>query len=116
MDADQQFYLAWARFNALRIHPPTKWDDAAVQDFTGALDALEAAYPGDDLSTFRVPADEPKPRVTSVYSRPGQPAMRSYTKTRFCDPERMRRAFHRFRVSIFSKQVVGRVFLPNVTH
>jgi hypothetical protein len=53
-DAEKQ-NTAWARFMAIRDHPPSSWDESAVADFHGIVTALEEAHHGIDLSAFRVP-------------------------------------------------------------
>lgn len=92
MDADQQFHMAWARFNALRSHPPSKWGEAEVKEYHGALDALEAAYSGEDLGSFRVPADEPQP-VATGFARGTRraPGQTFYSQAKFCKTETMER-------------------------
>lgn len=61
--------LAWARFEALRSHPPQSWDESAVSQFHEIVSSLEEAY-ALDLSSFRVPNAEMKPRVVGVSRAP----------------------------------------------
>ena len=51
--------LAWARFQALRSHPPSSGDEGEVSRFHEIVSAIEEAF-SVDLSSFRVPEAELK--------------------------------------------------------
>jgi len=89
MDDGRKHSLAWARFEALRSHPPRLWDETAVVQFHEIVTALEEAY-AVDLTSFRVPDAHLKQRVVGVsrigYSgrrRPPQVSDERYCEERF---------------------------------
>lgn len=88
----QKWNIARARLDALRIHPPSLWDEAAVSDYNDILAALQAADPAKDFTAFRVPPGELAPIVTGftrgTRRHPGQKFMSS---KRYCDTNRMLR-------------------------
>lgn len=81
---------AMSEFEALRVHPPAKWDETTVSRYNNILTELQAAS-GYDLERFCVPDTELRGKVTSVrrggYS--GQPGSVTRSKTRYCDPQAM---------------------------
>jgi hypothetical protein len=87
MDIAHKQSLVWARFQALRSHPPSAWDEGAVSQFHEIVSALEEAF-GIDLSSFRIPEAELKPRVVSFRraSYSGRfPARKQMSDKRSCD-------------------------------
>lgn len=92
MDNTNKQGLSWARFEALRSHPPPSWDEGAVSQFHEIITALEEAY-AVDLSSFRVPDTEMKPIVVALSrARPGRyPARRQMSDRRYCDEQFVRR-------------------------
>jgi hypothetical protein len=90
MTPEQNFHVAWARLDALRKHPPSLWDQRAVQDYNGLIQAFEDAAPGEDLSAFRVPESELEPRVTGFTrgTRRG-PGKVFKSEKLYCDTQRM---------------------------
>jgi hypothetical protein len=93
MDNDNQQSLALARFEALRIHQPKSWDEGAVSTFHEIVTSLEDAF-GFDLSAFRVPATDMKPRRLgdSRVSYSGRfPAHRQLSVQLYCDEAVIRR-------------------------
>jgi hypothetical protein len=92
MDEFQQWHLAWARFDALRTHQPTAWDESAVQQYHEIVTALEEASPSDDLSSFRVPDSELQPKVTGFTpARLNRRGSINLSQTRYCNDQYMRR-------------------------
>jgi hypothetical protein len=86
MDDTEKQSLAWARFQALRGHPPD-WDVAGVSLFHEIVSALEEAFAA-DLSSFRVPSAEMKQRVVggSLAPRSGRfPARKQMSDKLYCD-------------------------------
>ena len=59
MDIANKQSLAWARFQALRSHPPSSGDEGEVSQFHEIVSALEEAF-NIDLSSFRIPEAELK--------------------------------------------------------
>ena len=59
MDIANNQKLAWARFQALRSHPPSSGDEGEVSQFHEIVSALEEAFKV-DLSSFRIPDAELK--------------------------------------------------------
>jgi hypothetical protein len=59
MDIANKQSLAWARFQALRSHPPSSGDEGEVSQFHEIVSALEEAF-NLDLSSFRIPEAELK--------------------------------------------------------
>jgi len=93
MDNHNQQSLAWAQFEALRIHQPKSWDEAAVSTFHEIVTSLEDGF-GVDLSAFRVPATDMKPRTLggSRASYSGRfPARKQMSVQRYCDDAVIRR-------------------------
>jgi hypothetical protein len=86
MDDARQRDLARSPFDALRSHPPKVWDQGVMGEYDQILTALEEAM-REDLSSFRVPASEMRPKIVS-FSR-GRGATMS--KERYCDEQFMRR-------------------------
>ena len=85
--------LAWARFEALRNHPPPFWDEAGVSQFHDIVAALEDVY-GIDLSAFRIPNADVKPRVVQVSRAPYSgrfPARKRMSEKRYCEGHIVRR-------------------------
>jgi hypothetical protein len=91
----KSWHLAWARFSfsALTAHPPRSWDASAVGQYHEIVSALEEASSGDDLSLFRIPQSEMKPRLLSVQriARSGIPGRVNYSKVLYCDEQYARR-------------------------
>lgn len=93
MDDAKKESLAWARFQALRSHPPSSWDEGAVAQFHEIVTALEEAY-AVELSSFRIPDAEMKPRIVGVWraSHSGRfPARKQMSDKRYCDEQFVRR-------------------------
>jgi hypothetical protein len=89
MDHTHKQSVAWARFEAWRSHPPHWWDEGAVAQFHGIVAALEEAY-GVDLSSFRIPDAEVKPRIVGVSRAPRSgrfPARKEMSDKRYCDEQ-----------------------------
>jgi hypothetical protein len=87
MDILSEQSLAWARFQALRSHPPSSGNEGEVSQFHEIVSALEAAY-GLDLSSFRVPDTEMRQRIVSARRAPYSgrfPAHKQVSDKRFCD-------------------------------
>jgi hypothetical protein len=59
MDIANKQSRAWARFQALRDHPPSSGDEGEVSQFHEIVSALEDAF-SEDLSSFRIPEAELK--------------------------------------------------------
>jgi hypothetical protein len=59
MDIATKQSLAWARFQALRSHPPSSGDEGEVSQFHEIVSALEEAF-NLDLYSFRIPEAELK--------------------------------------------------------
>ena len=92
MDDLQKWHLVWARFDALRSHPPALWDESAIEQYHQILAALEDASPSDDLSSFRVSDSELRHNLSGFSPGRGfRPGTRSFTKERYCDVQYMRR-------------------------
>jgi len=93
MDSTHEQSLVWARFEALRIHPPPSWDEDAISQFHEIVTALEEAYTA-DLSSFRVPDAEMKRRTVGG-SRPSHSgrfqARKQMSSKRYCDGQFVRR-------------------------
>jgi hypothetical protein len=84
--------IARARFDAMRRHPPSSWDETAVADHNNILAALRAAEPDKDFSGFRVPLSEPAPRVTGFTRGTRRaPGQKFYSSKLYCDDGRMTR-------------------------
>ena len=84
--------IARAKFNAMRRHPPSSWDETHVADYNNILAALQAAEPDKDFSGFRVPLSEPAPRVTSFTRGTSRaPGKKFYSSKLYCDDGRMTR-------------------------
>jgi hypothetical protein len=93
MDNDNQQSLALARFEALRIHQPKSWDEGAVSTFHEIVASLEDAF-GVDLSAFRVPAANMKPRTLGGSRAPYSgrfPARKHLSVQLYCDEVVIRR-------------------------
>jgi len=89
MDYSHKQSVAWAQFEAFRSHPPIWWDEAGVGQFHGIVTALEDAY-AVDLSSFRIPAAEVKPRVVGVSRIPRSgrfPARTQMSDKRYCNEQ-----------------------------
>jgi hypothetical protein len=88
----QRWNVARARLDAWRLHPPSMWDETAVSDYNDTLTALQAADPGKDFASFRVPPGELAPICTGftrgTRRHPGQKFMSSKL---YCDTNRMLR-------------------------
>ena len=69
---DKRFSVAWARFDALRRNIPPWLKTEQVAEYHSIVDGLQEAS-GEDLSAFRIPDDQIKPRITAV-SRGAIPA------------------------------------------
>lgn len=93
MDDFKKWHLAWAKFDALRLHPPTSWDESAVQQYHQIVTALEEAALGEDLSQFRIPDGELKHKVLSArrMGRSGTPGSKTLSTVRYCNEHYMRR-------------------------
>jgi hypothetical protein len=57
MDLEKEWAQVWARFNSLRMHPPSRWSADEVMQYHNILTALEQAS-GEDLSVFRITDSE----------------------------------------------------------
>jgi hypothetical protein len=87
MDIANKQSLAMAQFQAFRSSPPTLWDEIAVSQFNEVVSVLEEAFEK-DLSSFRIPEAELKPRVGSSRraSYSGRfPASKQMSQKRYCD-------------------------------
>lgn len=87
MDIQSEQGFAWARFQALQSHPPSSGSEGEVSQFHEIVSALEKAY-GLDLSAFRIPDAEMKPRIISSQRAPYSgrfPARRRVSDRRSCD-------------------------------
>jgi hypothetical protein len=85
--------LAWARFQALRSNSPNWWDERDVSQFHEIVSALEGAY-AVNLSSFRIPNAELKPRIVGVQRAPRSgrfPARRQMSDKRYCNEQFARR-------------------------
>jgi hypothetical protein len=93
MDDAQKKSIAWARFLALQHHMPTSWNEGAVHEYHEIVAGLEEAWPGHDLSAFRIPDDRLKQRVIQAQrmSRRGVPGVRVMSNERYCDEQYMHR-------------------------
>jgi hypothetical protein len=60
---------AWVRLLTFQKHPPSNWDEEAVSEFHGMLDALEQTYEV-NLANFRIPDAKFKERVVSSVTPP----------------------------------------------
>jgi len=82
---DRKLTLDWAKFEAYRSNLPRSFDENEIARHHEILGMLESAT-GEDLSAFRIPDSEMKPRVVSfsfaAHRRPGQVNM---SKKRYCD-------------------------------
>ena len=88
MDDARKQSLAWARFEALRSHPPRQWDETAVSQFNEIVTALEQAH-SEDLTSFRIPDSHLKQRIVAV-SRIGYRGRRrppQMSEKRYCDEQ-----------------------------
>ena len=108
MDIANKQSLAWARFQALRSHPPSSGDEGEVSQFHEIVSALEEAF-NLDLSSFLIPEAELKQyedesgstawedagRNVDRFSRapyPGRfPARKQMSDKRFCDVQFLHR-------------------------
>lgn len=87
MDIANNQSLAMARFQAFRTSPPSSWDESTVSQFHEVVSALEEAFEA-DLSSFRIPETDLKPRVVSrrLASYSGLwPASKQMSDKRYCD-------------------------------
>jgi hypothetical protein len=79
--------IALTQLEVLRRNIPDEVPEERVTEFDLALTEIESSL-GEDLSAFRVPPTEVKPRIASVrraaYGRPGSGNV-TYTKTKYCD-------------------------------
>jgi hypothetical protein len=95
MDDVRKMSLAFAQFDAFRNHPPRAFDEDAVAQFHQIVTALGEAFE-EDLSSFRIPDSQMKPRVVSagpMRARPGRRPTggRKMSEKRYCDDRFMRR-------------------------
>jgi hypothetical protein len=71
----KKWALARARFDALRKNVPKEVDRSRIDEYHQILDGLQQAS-GEDLSTFRIPESEVKPRIVGAVpgtrSHPGR--------------------------------------------
>jgi hypothetical protein len=94
MDIATKQNQAWARFQALRSHPPSSGDEGEVSQFHEIVSALEEAF-DENLSVFRIPEDKLKQYEDESGStawvdagRHGgrfSPAGQKTSERRFCD-------------------------------
>jgi hypothetical protein len=94
MDIVNKQNLVWARFQALRSHPPSAGDEDEVSQFHEIVSALEEAF-NENLSVFRIPEDKLKQYEDESGStawvdagRHGgrfNPACKQMSERRFCD-------------------------------
>ena len=62
MTVDRKWVLAWAKFEAMYSNLPNVVNPDRVADFHAILDLLQESS-GEDLSSFRVPDSEIRPRA-----------------------------------------------------
>jgi hypothetical protein len=92
VDDGRKQSLAWARFEALRSHPPRLWDETNAAQFHEIVTALEEAY-AVGLTSFRAPDAHLKQRIVGVsrigYSGRRRPSQMS--DERYCDEQFVQR-------------------------
>ncbi len=82
---DKRFSVAWARFDALRRNIPPWLKTEQVAEYHSIVDDLQEAS-GEDLSAFRIPDDQIKPRITAVTRGTiRSPGRAFYSKDAYCD-------------------------------
>jgi len=92
MDDARKWPRVWARFEALQNHPPTFWDENAVCQYHEIVTALEEAWPGEDLSAFRVPDSQLKHKVVGgKYATRHTPGTNIMSTNRYCDEQYIHR-------------------------
>ena len=80
---------AWALFQALRASPPSRWNAERVMHYEVVVGGLESAY-GVNLSSFRVPSSELRPRISSMRMGTRRfPGTVKYTEERYARSEDM---------------------------
>lgn len=85
MREENQWELARARFDALRRNKPSWIKRPEVDEYHLILRVLEAAS-GVDLSAFRIPDSELKPRVSGIsLATRRRPGATRYSDERYCD-------------------------------
>ncbi len=91
MDDQRRQAQAWALFHAFANNLPPEISEERVAEYHGILQELGNAS-GEDLTAFRIPESELKPKVAS-WSRPTRRrrGIVTYTTERYCDPTVMRR-------------------------
>lgn len=88
MPDQKKFAVAYARLVSLRAKIPSFLGEQRVKDYHSIVDALQEAS-GEDLSSFRIPAEEMKPRIVAVHPRSyrGRPGHATYSDKNYCDRE-----------------------------
>lgn len=85
MPDKKRFDMARAQLDALRKNIPSFVDELRVAEYHAMVDALQESS-GENLSAFRIPDTEVKPKIQSVvrgsYRRPGHA---TYTTKKYCD-------------------------------
>jgi hypothetical protein len=82
----QQWDVAFAQLDALHRNIPSFVDEARVQEYHAIVHALQVASCDENIVTFRVPANEIRPKVVSV--APGGRRFRghvNYSDKKYCD-------------------------------
>jgi hypothetical protein len=84
---EKQWNLGLAKLNAFMQSIRGPYDEDDVAHFHEIITILEHAC-GENLSTFKIPADKLKPRVVSVQraSYSGRPGHTRYADKKVCDP------------------------------
>jgi hypothetical protein len=84
--------LAWAKFEALRSHPPSSWSEGEVAQFHEIIAALEEAYAA-DLASFRIPKAEMKRRIVGASRRglSGRQRPPQMSRELYCDEQFVQR-------------------------
>jgi hypothetical protein len=93
MDDDRKWHLAWAQLDAFQKNLPSLVEEKHVAEFHDILKLLDEAT-GEDISAFRIPDEEVKPRITGIL-RPAfsgrRPGHTSYSDKKYCDRNLMLR-------------------------
>jgi hypothetical protein len=93
MDDDRKWHLAWAQLDAFSKNLPTYVEEKHVVEFHSLLNLLHEAT-GEDVSPFRIPDNEVKPKPTGAL-RPSysgrSPGAIAYSTKKYCDRDLMLR-------------------------
>jgi hypothetical protein len=89
MNDEQKQNTAWAKFLAFKANPPAIWDERTVSEHHQMIADLEEAFPGHDLSAFRIPDSRLERQVVGARRAPrsGRPmrGLVQWSSERYCD-------------------------------